>query len=75
MVNQPSLYIPKRCVQCGQKVRRNITKCPDCGQRLHGAEDCNGCINLVGEDFCKIFIDIWNPIMKEDGTCQGRAVE
>jgi hypothetical protein len=43
--------------------------------KLHVLEDCQGCINLSEGRFCKVFNDPNNPIMREDGTCQGKVIE
>ncbi len=66
-----AIRVAKRCPSCRITLNKKSKECPVCGMKLHVLEDCQGCINLSGDRFCKVFNDPDNPIMRDDGTCQG----
>jgi len=66
-----AIRVEKRCPSCRIALDTKSKECPVCGIKLHALEDCQGCINLSKGRFCKVFNDPNNPIMRDDGTCQG----
>lgn len=70
-----AIRIEKRCPICRIRLSGTSAKCPKCGIKLHVATDCEGCEKLSGHNFCIAFNDTNNPIMREDGTCQGKVIQ